>query len=1116
MAKRRARSLGSTALAEAYLDFSGGIFGGHSDAGVPMRHLRLADNVEFDPHRAIGVRKGYLDFADYVLAAQPHSIFAWYGTASAKVFVGAADKIYEVTTAGFVEQTLPVTPTSGKKWCTTNLHGILVAVQETAPNVPIFYDGTSWLSSAYPQPAAPTFNADSAGGAVDAGTRYYRVRWRFKNGISIASVASAAHTVAGPNNTVNVVPPAASVRADFVGWTIERTRAAGTTAGPWYFVADGTAAAYADTASDGANTALIRDADPGLAGAAPTLEGVVAFRNRLVGWKESDLYVSQEIADLQGSGILNFRATQTYPVEKEDGDNIKQILNTTGDRLAILKQASGHGLEGDDPSNFRITRLWGDVGAAGPRAAAIIAGTLVFYGGYGRLFRVTSNGPEQWGEMEVGHYLKTIDSTRDADVCLFNYRGRYLLVAYTAVPDTYNRHVLAYRPERRNWTHWVDMRIADAIAPKRPSLFGGRTFIFADPKLVPGSVSAGIASRPSFHLWNDNRVTPEQWYVQKVVSTGQAAWTADGVLVSGSTGGSFIPDQGAVYGLTDGGCVVLYAQHVGSRVLRAQRFDTTGAKLWGADGVLIANANTSPGYCKVITDGGSGFIFFWTDFRSGEQRIYAQRVDASGVIQWAANGLTIADDFGSSDFGHRNPNVLPDGSGGAYVVWGREDSVGNRVLMAQRINSSGARQWGATGVSHSTGVDEYAPMCVSTDGFLHVLLVSTSSVSVRRLNNTTGAAVWTSANLDAGLTVSYPGQNFLVAGASGSVFAMWAQEPSGTATGSVVVRCQRVDSAGLAVWTGYTTVKTFASLTSSQRRDDLWMRAVQDGSGNMIAVLMDPPGGNLYAYRVNADGTMPWGSERVVSDLANPIDNSGVVVQQFGVITDGGGGAIVSFREDAAADTIRVARVRSNGTIEWNPGGLVLCNATGQRFWTGSSFSGANEAQFPSGTTTGYHVWSGFSGYVDEGASNGTGGRPIVFFIETPEIDDGQPDIEKELQRLELYLKSGLGAIAATLTLDTGRVISVPLAASRSTAKWGGGASVKSDTLIWGPRSASSPFPENPRTWAGTKRQELAVGLPNSTQGRSYRLGLAMNLTSELVLVGFCLDWRPLPERPYT
>ena len=84
----------------------------------------------------------------------------------------------------------------------------------------------------------------------------------------------------------------------------------------------------------------------------------------------------------------------------------------------------------------------------------------------------------------------------------------------------------------------------------------------------------------------------------------------------------------------------------------------------------------------------------WRDNRSGLlSDVYAQRVNASGVLQWTTNGVPIC--AASGDQG--DPNIVNDGSGGAIITWWDKRGV-NSDIYAQRIDASGTVQWMTGGV----------------------------------------------------------------------------------------------------------------------------------------------------------------------------------------------------------------------------------------------------------------------------------------------------------------------------------------------------------------------------------------------------------------------------------
>ena len=59
-----------------------------------------------------------------------------------------------------------------------------------------------------------------------------------------------------------------------------------------------------------------------------------------------------------------------------------------------------------------------------------------------------------------------------------------------------------------------------------------------------------------------------------------------------------------------------------------------------------------------ISDGAGGAIVTWTDNRNGNQDIYAQRINASGTVQWTPDGVALCAE-GHLQYG---PSMVSDGA----------------------------------------------------------------------------------------------------------------------------------------------------------------------------------------------------------------------------------------------------------------------------------------------------------------------------------------------------------------------------------------------------------------------------------------------------------------------
>ena len=67
-----------------------------------------------------------------------------------------------------------------------------------------------------------------------------------------------------------------------------------------------------------------------------------------------------------------------------------------------------------------------------------------------------------------------------------------------------------------------------------------------------------------------------------------------------------------------------------------------GRAQWQLNGTVISTAKLDQQYPLAVPDGAGGAIITWMDYRvGGTADIYAQRINAQGVVQWTADGVAI-------------------------------------------------------------------------------------------------------------------------------------------------------------------------------------------------------------------------------------------------------------------------------------------------------------------------------------------------------------------------------------------------------------------------------------------------------------------------------------------
>ena len=122
-------------------------------------------------------------------------------------------------------------------------------------------------------------------------------------------------------------------------------------------------------------------------------------------------------------------------------------------------------------------------------------------------------------------------------------------------------------------------------------------------------------------------------------------------------------------------------------------------------------------YIDLCSDGAGGALIAWSDERNpntNDGDIYAQKVDAAGNAMWTNNGILVCGAAGDQE-GYDHP-IVPDGSGGAILAWDDARDFYNPKVYAQRIDVSGVPLWGYNGMPVSSAQNTQANPSVAADG----------------------------------------------------------------------------------------------------------------------------------------------------------------------------------------------------------------------------------------------------------------------------------------------------------------------------------------------------------------------------------------------------------------
>ena len=419
-----------------------------------------------------------------------------------------------------------------------------------------------------------------------------------------------------------------------------------------------------------------------------------------------------------------------------------------------------------------------------------------------------------------------------------------------------NYDIYAQRINTSGAVQWI----ADGVA------IGTATWQQLYPTIVSDGSGGAIIS------WQDHRNGGGNWdiYAKRIMSTGALQWAANGVAICTAASSQGVP---TIVSDSSGGAIITWQDNRNFTIngtnfdIYCQRINSSGAVQWTANGIAICTEANNQGYPTIITDGNAGAIITWTDPRSLTNDIYAQRINASGAVQWNANGVGISTEASNQ----QNPTIVSDFSGGAIITW-NDSRSGNWDIYVQRINASGAVQWTSNGVGINTEASnqQYPTTVPDGSGGAIITWIDDSSgnwdIYAQRINSS-GAVQWTADGVAIGIAAGDQQSQTIVSGGSAGGIITWSDYRSGNWD----IYAQRIFSVGtLSAVTANaiaTTVCAGASVTLTGGGADtyVWTGGVTNGVG------FNPPTG-ITTYTVTGTVTLTGcTSTATITITVNPL-----------------------------------------------------------------------------------------------------------------------------------------------------------------------------------------------------------------------------------------------------
>ncbi len=288
------------------------------------------------------------------------------------------------------------------------------------------------------------------------------------------------------------------------------------------------------------------------------------------------------------------------------------------------------------------------------------------------------------------------------------------------VPDDAGGVIVIWPDAREGWYHIYAQRFdsagnklwaPDGVRISTP--MGSDIWQYHSKAVTDGAGGAIIA-------WHAVSYMDDYWgdlHVRRIDASGDTLWPGNQTNVGSFVGGmNYYP---AITADGAGGAIVAWPRNVESvsYTLYAQRMDPGGAMLWQAGGQVVETSNGRLEHPWIESDGAQGAFITWGDYGDenlySDTDIYIRRILSGGTLDWASE-TRLADAPGAQIYSF----IVPDGSGGVIISWRDFRNGSSGDIFAQKVDASGVIEWGEAGLPVCTAgdVQSLARLISDTDG----------------------------------------------------------------------------------------------------------------------------------------------------------------------------------------------------------------------------------------------------------------------------------------------------------------------------------------------------------------------------------------------------------------
>lgn len=342
---------------------------------------------------------------------------------------------------------------------------------------------------------------------------------------------------------------------------------------------------------------------------------------------------------------------------------------------------------------------------------------------------------------------------------------------------------------------------------------------------------------------------------------------------------------------------------------------------------VLPNARTQ---VTTVPDGANGMFIAWIDGRTNAGgSIYLQRVNHLNSQLFPANGVLVS----GTTVSKGNLGMIPDGAGGVIISW-----TENSDIFARRFNANGNAVWTTDkNLSVTTAGTQSGPVMAvvnSTQAMVAFVdsrnsATSGNDIYLQKIDLATGNLLLATDTPVCKATLNQTAIQIIPDG-NGGVFVAW-QDPR-VATTNTSVYAMRMKNDGLPdpMWTIDGNV--ICNETGNQNSPVM----ISDNNGGAYITWLDfragATNGDIYAQRVNADGSIPTGWT-----INGEVVNKNIGSQTLPQVVAVNDGAIFAWTDPRVSTSDRNIFAQklslTNGDTLWAPsgGGVKICDAAGNQ-----------------------------------------------------------------------------------------------------------------------------------------------------------------------------------------